>query len=72
MYLYVRGINIHCATVSTIFLLNFGIVQFLAYLMMVILYVFFMPSLNMKYVYNIISVHFVLIHACIGEDVSKL
>jgi hypothetical protein len=52
--------------------LDFGIVRFLAYLMMVILYVFFMPSLNMKYVYNIISVHFVLIHACIGEDASKL
>ena len=28
--------------------------------------------LNMKYVYNIIQVHFVFIHVCIGEDVSKL
>jgi len=33
---------------------------------------FFMFLLNMKYVYNIIQVHFVFIHVCIGEDVSKL
>jgi hypothetical protein len=26
----------------------------------------------MKYEYNIIYVHFVFIHVCIGEDVSKL
>jgi hypothetical protein len=31
-----------------------------------------MSSLNIKYVFNIILVHFVSFHVCIGEDVSKL